>query len=145
MTTQQILKSAHSILLIDWPSKEVPESLVRAGFQVFVKGGPAPEDYSVYELQGDKVVPRRTGHAPDHVDIVYSYRPLTELPGIISIAKAGGARAIWTQSGMSAAGARDPKGCWLPEEELHEATKQIESAGLTHITSPYIVDAVREK
>jgi hypothetical protein len=33
-----------TILVIDWPSKEVPETLARAGFRVVVRGGPGPED-----------------------------------------------------------------------------------------------------
>ncbi len=50
MDPRQILKCAHSILVIDWPSKDVPESLDRAGFHVIAKGGPDPEDYSAYEV-----------------------------------------------------------------------------------------------
>jgi hypothetical protein len=45
MNPKEILKTANTILVIDWPSKDVPESLARAGFQVIVKGGPGPGDY----------------------------------------------------------------------------------------------------
>jgi predicted CoA-binding protein len=144
MTPKEILKSAHTILVIDWPSKDVPEFLALAGFRVIVKGGPGPEDYSAYEVTNGKVTPRRTGRAPDHADIIYSYRPLGELPGIIAQAKLLGARTIWTQSGKSAAGTDDPKGCWLPEEDGKKARSQAQAAGLNLITQPYIADAVRE-
>ena len=143
MDPKEILKTANTILVIDWPSKDVPESLARAGFQVIVKGGPGPEDYSIYEVNDGKVVSRRTGLAPEHVDLIYSYRPLTELPGIIAMAKSIHAKAIWTQSGVSAPNTNDPRGCWLPEEDLRSTHDIIHAAGLTHIAEPYIADLAR--
>jgi hypothetical protein len=58
--------------VIDWPSREVPETLARAGFHVVVRGGPGPEDYLAYELDSsrnlaqnpDEVVVRHIGRAP---------------------------------------------------------------------------------
>jgi predicted CoA-binding protein len=144
MTPKEILRSAHTILVVDWPSKDVPESLALAGFHIIVKGGPGPEDYSAYEVTNGRVTPRRTGRAPDHADIIYSYRPLTELPGIIAQAKSLGAKTIWTQSGRTAAGTDDPTGCWLPEEDAKTARDQVHAASLNLITQPYIVDAARE-
>jgi hypothetical protein len=47
---KEIFKTVQAMLVIDWPSKELPETLTRAGFQVVVRGGPGPEDYSAYEL-----------------------------------------------------------------------------------------------
>src|SRR2546425_54749 len=58
-------------------------------------------------------------------------------------AKRLGAQTIWTQSGLSAAGVNDPKGCWMPEEELRLARNLVESAGLRYITGPYIGDAAQ--
>jgi hypothetical protein len=49
MDSTEILKHARTILLIDWLSKDLPETLTRAGFRVFVHAGPGPDDYSVYE------------------------------------------------------------------------------------------------
>jgi predicted CoA-binding protein len=144
MDPKTLLASVRSILVIDWPSRDVPESLVGAGFDVIVKGGPGPEDYFAYENSEGKMVSRRTGRAPDHADLVYSYRPLGELPGIIDAAKAIGARAIWTQSGLSASGVNDPKGCWLSEGDRTAAGNLIRSAGLTHVFESYIVDVARQ-
>ena len=144
MDLKEILKTVETVLVVDWPSREVPESLVLAGFQVFVHGGPGPEDYSVYELSNGKVVDRRTGREPERADLVYSYRPLGELPGIVATATRLGARTVWTQSGVSDGGAIDPKGCWVPEQELHAARNLVQSAGLNYVHEPYIGDVVRE-
>jgi predicted CoA-binding protein len=143
VNVKEILKTVETVLVVDWPSRDVPESLVLAGFQVFVHGGPGPEDYSVYELSNGKVVDRRTGREPEHADLVYSYRPLCELPGIVAAAKRLGAQTVWTQSGVSDGGAIDPQGCWVSEQELQAARNLVQSAGLNYMHEPYIGDAVR--
>jgi predicted CoA-binding protein len=141
---KEILKSTQTVLVVDWPSKEVPELLARAGVHVVVRGGPGPTDYSVYELKDGKVVARHAGRPPERADLVYSYRPLSELPQIITAALDLHARSIWTQSGLSAAGINDPRGCWVPEEELRSAEALVREAGLNYISRPYIGDVVRE-
>ncbi len=138
-----VLAATTSVVIIDWPSKDVPETLARAGWTVSVKGGPEPGNYTVYEVVGDDVVVRPAGQAPEHADLVYSHRPLRELPGIVELARAIGARAVWVQSGRSETGAKDPKGCWVPEAESRTARTLVESAGLQYLESPYIADAVR--
>jgi hypothetical protein len=81
---KELFKSVDSVLVIDWPAKEVPELLALAGLRVVVHGGPGPEDYSAYEVQDGKVVVRRTGRPPKRADLIYSYRPLSELPEIVA-------------------------------------------------------------
>ncbi len=144
MDSKATLNDVHTVLVIDWPSKEVPESLAFAGFHVVVRGGPGPEDYSAYELKNGAVVPRHVGRPPEHVDLIYSHRPLSELPKIIELARSLGAKTIWTQSGLSAAGTHDPRGCWVPEEELRAARNLVQSAGFNYVSEPYIVDLARE-
>lgn len=144
MGAKDILKNARTILLIDWPSKDVPETLTRAGFGVFVRGGPGPEDYSVYELNGSEMVSRRTGCRPEQADLVYSYRPLAELAQTINEAKAVNAKTVWMQSGVASDRRDDPKACWMAEEELRSAESQVKAAGLALITEPYIADVARE-
>jgi len=139
-----ILKSAETVLVIDWPSKEVPELLARAGLNAVVRGGPGPEDYSSYEVKSGEIVVRRTGCPPKRADLIYSYRPLSELPGIIATAKELGAKTIWYQSGVTATGGKDPKGCWVAEEELTLARNLVEAAGLHFITKPYIGHAAQK-
>ena len=134
-----------SILVIDWPSREVPQQLALAGFQVVVRSGPGPEDYTAYEVVNGEVTTRRTGRAPERADLVYAYRPLSELPQIIEAAKNLKARILWTQSGFSAEGVKDPKGCWLPADELLAARTLVESAGLVYVSEPYIAEALAKR
>jgi len=143
MQPNEVLNHVKTVLVIDWPSKDVPEALTVAGFHVHVRGGPGPNDYSVYELKEGGIVERHVGRPPEHAELVYSYRPLSELPQIVATAKALRAETIWTQSGLSAAGVNDPKGFWAPEEELQSARRIVQSAGLNYVHEPYIGDEVR--
>lgn len=93
MNLREVFKTVRTVV-IDWPSKEVPETLARAGFQVAVRGGPGPEDFSVYELNNGEVVVRHTGRAPELADLIYSYRPLSELAEIIAAARGLHAKTI---------------------------------------------------
>jgi hypothetical protein len=130
-------------LIIDWPTKDVPETLARAGWTVVVKGGPAPDAYSTYEVVGADVVARPDGRPPERVDLVYAHRPVSELPGIVALAQAMGARAVWLQSGLAPSGEKDPRGCWLPAAASEDARSTVEAAGLGYLDAPYIADAVR--
>jgi sugar phosphate isomerase/epimerase len=140
MTPTERLKSTGTVLVIDWPAKEVPETLARAGLRVVVRGGPGPEDYSLYELRDGAVRTSRLGRALESADLIYAYRPITELSSIIETAKRLNAKEIWTQSGMSAEGVRDPKGCWISEREEQFARNLVQSAGLSYRAQPYIAE-----
>ena len=140
---KRMFEDATTVLVIDWPTREVPEMLALAGFRVAVRGGPGPRDHSSYEVSNGAVVSKPEREAPEHADMIYSYRPLNELPEIIATARRLGAKAIWTQSGFSSAGGRDPKGCWLADEDLERARNLVDSAGLKHVSEPYIGDAVK--
>jgi hypothetical protein len=149
VNAKDIFKGVETVLVIDWPSNDVPESLARAGLNVVVRGGPGPEDYSTYEMNkgganDGKVTERRTGRPPEHADLIYSYRPLSELPGIVATAKELGAKTIWSQSGVTTGGVSDAKGCWAPEEELRLARNLVESVGLNLVSEPYIGDVARD-
>jgi predicted CoA-binding protein len=141
--SEQILGAAGTVVVVDWPSRDVPETLARAGYTVLVKGGPGPADYSVWELRGEEVVPRRTGEPPGSADLVYAHRPVAELAGIASMAREFGAAAVWVQSGLDGTGAKDPRGCWMEPGESATARAIVEDAGLIYLESPYIADEVR--
>lgn len=128
MTAEEILRAAKTVLVVDWPSREVPDTLVRAGYDVVVRGGPAPDDYSTYLFDGEEVVVQRTDRPLDRADLVYSYRPLDELPEIVEQAQNFGAHAVWVQ---------------LPPEESKRARVIVETAGLAFVDGPYLPDAVR--
>jgi predicted CoA-binding protein len=87
----EILRSAQLILLVDWPNRGVPRTLVESGFTVFCA---SPSRYSVVEVvpeppqgvdssdlfppqEGENgyVVCRRLNDRPSSVDIVNVYRP----------------------------------------------------------------------
>lgn len=140
---QRVLAGAHAVVVVDWPSRDVPDALVRGGFRVVVHGGPGPEDYAAYELERGEVVVRPAGPPPERADLVYSHRPVAELPGIAALASTLGATTVWIQSGLDVSGSKDPTGCWMPEEDSKRARAIVESAGLAYLDAPYIGDAVR--
>ena len=141
----RILAEARSVLVIDWPSRDVPASLAFAGYTVFVKGGPGPADYAAWELDSGEPVSRPLGREPGRVDLVYCHRPFGELPGIIALAQRFGARAFWWQTGLASDGTKDPSGCWIPPGESDQARELAAAAGLAYVDDVYIADAVRAR
>lgn len=137
----KLLGGAKTVLLIDWPSRDVPDTLARGGFTVISSDG--PDEYNAYELEGNEVRVRAVGGPPERADLVYTHRPIDEVPDIISAAKAAGAKAVWIQSGLDKSGAKHPRGCWFSDAESTKAREIVERAGLVYIESPYIADAVR--
>jgi predicted CoA-binding protein len=123
---RDLLSTSTSILLIDWPNRDVPDTLARHGFSVTSHDGPGPNEYNAYQMANGVVQVRAVGTPPQQVDIVYSHRPLDELPGIIEQARALNARAVWLTSGSE------------------QAKLAVESAEMEYFDSPYIADAVRE-
>jgi predicted CoA-binding protein len=140
---EPILAAARTVMVVDWPSRDVPDTLARAGYTVLVKGGPEPDSYTAYQVSGGEVVPHRTGAPPGSADLVYVHRPVAELPSTVLLAQRLGAGAIWLQSGLAADGSKDPRGCWLPAAEAQAAREMVESAGLAYLAAPYIADEVR--
>jgi predicted CoA-binding protein len=142
-SADEILRDARGVLVVDWPSADVPESLARAGYKVYVKGGPGPRDFTVRELDGNDVVARPLGDRPERVDVVYAHRPLGELAGIVELGKQLGARVLWWQTGLSGPEVKDPRGCWVPQEDSRQARALAEAAGLSYVDDAYIVDAIQ--
>jgi predicted CoA-binding protein len=122
---RELLASATSILLIDWPSRDVPDTLARHGFRVVSADGP-DDEYNAYEMTDGEVRLRPVEGPPASVDIVYSHRPLDELRQIVEQARSLNARAVWLQQGSA------------------EARQIVEAAALAYVDSPYLPDAVRE-
>jgi PhnB protein len=137
------LRAARSVLVVDWPSRDVPDTLARAGYTVIVKSGPGPDDYAVQELHLGRVLARELGRAPERADLVYAHRPLEELPAIVALAQETGAKAVWRQSGLASAGTPNPRGCWVSDEESRRARDLLESTDLGYVDDLYIADVVR--
>ncbi|HEX3251984.1 MAG TPA: CoA-binding protein [Pyrinomonadaceae bacterium] len=120
---KQVLRSAKSILLVDWASPAVPRSLVQAGFTVFCA---SPGRYSVVELVSESpngidsndiiqpkenekgyLVFRRLTEVPSHVDIVNVFRPENEHEGIFAKHVVPlGAKVLWLQPSIGSETAR---------------------------------------
>ena len=144
--TAQTLETAERIVVVDWPSKDVPDSLARAGLEVWVHGGPERDNWSIQEVgDDDKVVGRKTSTPPVSADLVYSYRPLQELNEILDLATRLGAKAIWLQSGKGEGGNHDPRGTWMSEEDRKVARAAVEGSGFTYVDGPYIGDVARAR
>jgi predicted CoA-binding protein len=122
---RELLAAATSILLVDWPSRDVPDTLARSGYRVASADGPADDSYNAYELVDGAVRVRALDGPPDQVDIVYAHRPLDELERIVTQARALNARAVWLQQGSP------------------QARATVERAGLLYFDNPYLPDAVR--
>jgi predicted CoA-binding protein len=137
----KLLRSTKTVLLVDWPSRDVPEALARGGFTVVSNDGPG--EYNAYEIDGNEVRARAVGEPPKSADLVYTHRPIDELPDIIEAATAAGAKAVWIQSGLDESGRKDPRGCWFSDTDSAKARDIVERVGLVYIESPYIADAVR--
>ena len=138
-----ILRRVGSVLVVDWPTKDLPETLAGAGYVVFVKGGPGPDDYVEYSVRDDSAVKRQPIGRPERVDLVHVYRPIDELPGFVTLALELGATTVWVLSGLASDGTRDPTGCWLPPDASAAARQLVETAGLVYLDHPYIADVVR--
>ncbi|MDH3682855.1 MAG: CoA-binding protein [Acidimicrobiia bacterium] len=118
MAPEELLRRASAILLVDWPSREVPDSLALAGYDVVASVGPGPEDYSDYVVEGGEVVSRHVGRPPERVEIVYAFRPVEELPAIVALAESVGAETVWC------------------EARSDQARRIVDASGLTYVDTP---------
>jgi predicted CoA-binding protein len=121
------LNRSKTVVVIDWPSQDVPTLLAAAGHRTFSHEGPGDEAWYLYESE----TRTQASAPPDAADLVYTYRPVDELPGILEFAQKLGAHAVWFEEGR-----RDP-------EQAAAARPIVERAGLTYLDQPYIVDALR--
>jgi predicted CoA-binding protein len=131
VTPDQVLDSSRYVLVIDYPDRDVPDALVRAGFEVIAHEGPTDLDYNVYGLDGDTVTRRQLDHVPSMADLVYTYRPLDELQGIAASAHKLGAKAVWVQPDTGHDSAR--------------GRAIVETLGMAYVDAPDIREAVRAR
>jgi predicted CoA-binding protein len=126
----RLLAETKTVVLVDWPSREVPETLARRGLTVIASEG--PETYTAYEAYADEVRTRSVDGLPQNAELVYAYRPIDELPDIIQTAAAVGATAVWLHSAGD-----------LAPADAARARERVEEAGLVFIAEPSILDAAR--
>ena len=126
-TPDEILRTATHVVVKDYPSRAVPDALTSAGLTVTIYEGPSEAEVVVSEL-GDGGITRRTvGRYPDRADVLYVYRPIAEINGIISEAHRLRAHTVWRQPVIGSANA-----------DSAEWRRQIEGAGLAYIDDPAI-------
>src|SRR3954451_14480530 len=89
----RLLAGTKTVVLVDWPSREVPDTLARRGFTVIANEG--PETYTGYEADGNEVRTRAVGGLPLSAVLVNAYRPIDELPAIVETKAAVGATTVW--------------------------------------------------
>jgi hypothetical protein len=70
LTPDQVPTDANSILLVDWSSRDVPETLVRPGHTVLVKGWTRAGQLLGWGATHAEVLVVKLAPAPGHVDIV---------------------------------------------------------------------------
>ena len=131
MTPNEVLDATKFVIAIDYPGTEVPETLVRGGFIVITHDGPGPLDYKVWSIDGDTVTSKQLDHTPTMADLVYTYRPLDELPGIVEQARRWGAKAIWVQPDVG--------------HDSERGRTITETSGLAYVDDPDIREAVRAR
>ena len=126
MTRDELLRAATSVYVIDWPSRDIPDTLARSGIVTTVHGGPRPDQVDVFEVTDDGAVEIvKRGAPPDRADFVYSYRPPDEIAAIIDAARQVGARAIWQQVASD------------------DARALVEAAGFAFFEGPDLAEEIR--
>jgi predicted CoA-binding protein len=97
-------EKANIILLVDWPNREIPRTLVQSGFTVFSY---SPNGYSQAFIEPDKnssLIFRPIDQPPVQVDRVTIYRPAEEHAKIITDHVLPlGAKTIWLQPPIESA------------------------------------------
>ena len=137
-----ILRTVRTVLVVDWPTKDLPATLFGAGYAVVVKGG--PEDrYVAYEAAANGSIRHQPIGRPGRVDLVHVYRPIDELSGFVTLALELGATTVWVLSALAPDGNARPTACSLPPEASAAARRLVETADLVYLDHPYIADAVR--
>jgi hypothetical protein len=141
---ETIVRTCRSLLLVDWPSREVPNSLVGAGQDVFVKGGPGLDDFAIRELTDGSITTSRTGRRPRQVDLLRA-PAIDELPQIVAAAQDTDAKALWYRSGLDSDGTDDPRGYWIQAAKSERARAIAEAVGLLYVDDRYIADAALQR
>ena len=127
-----ILRAARHVVVQDYPDRDIPDALTRAGLAVTIYAGPDPADVVSSELVDGAVVQRQTGSRPDSADLLYVYRPLAEIDGILADARRLGVRAIWRQPDVGG-----------PDPDADTWRSRVEAAGFGYLDTPDIADVAR--
>lgn len=131
---EEILRNARHVVVQDFPSRDIPDALTRAGLTVTIYGGPTEADVVLSEFSDGTIVHRQVGRYPDDADLFYTYRPLAEIDAIVSEAQRLGVSTLWRQPDLSGEDDADAE-AWR---------EQVEAAGLTYLDAPPIDEVAGE-
>ena len=148
-SAQSVLRTAKTIMLVDWVTPELPRTLIEAGINVTSYDTRNNTARSLTIASNESAIPEgmsrddifrpgdgQTGimlslplpEPSKHVDLVCVSRLAEEAPEIARLAVTMGARALWLQSGIRS----------------EEARNICEAAGLGFIDDSCIIGAVKE-
>lgn len=128
----EVLRAARHVVVQDFPARDVPDSLLRAGLTVTIYGGPEPADVSTHERVDGAVVERERGRRPDRADLLYVYRPFAEIDGILAEGGRLGVQTIWRQPEVA-----------LTDADGEAWRERVEAAGFAYVEGP-IADVAAE-
>lgn len=138
----ELLRSANDILLISWVTRDIPRTLVEAGFSVVSKNGPEPDNYGRAEIRDGNLESIRVD-PPTHADLLHLDWTLG-FDEYLAQAKELGVRTFWYHSAKTKPPApADASGCWVPTRKSARLRAAVEAAGLTYVDDHYIVDVAR--
>ena len=124
-----VLDVTRTVLLVSYIGPEIPDTLAEAGFDVVVKTGPGPDDWS----------PAR----PTRVDLVH-LDVGTAFDEYLAVAVELGAHTFWYHSARTRPPApADNRGCWVPAPQAEAQRRATEAAGLRYVDDRYLADVVR--
>jgi uncharacterized protein YndB with AHSA1/START domain len=141
---EEALRSAGSVLLVDWIGPEVPSVVSRVVPVVYGKVGPADDDWARVEpSSNDAGFEAVRGPRPDHVDLVHLDWTLG-FEHFLAEAVAMGAATFWYHSARTRPPApADDRGCWVPPRQSAEQRAKVEAAGLRYVDDHYLADVAR--
>jgi hypothetical protein len=139
----EALRSAKTILLVSYIGPEVPVTLAEAGFTVYAKSGPGPNDWSAIDAADGELVATPMDAPPVSVDLVH-LDVSTAFDEYVGVAQQLGAKTFWFHSARTRPPEpHDNRGCWLPAAQSQQQREIVELTGMTYIDDVYIAEVAR--
>lgn len=129
---RDVLRAAQHVVVQDFPDQAVPDALLAAGLTVTIYGGPEPGDVTTQELVDGTVDLQQRGQLPARADLLYVYRPFSEIDGILAEAGRLGVETIWRQPDKAE-----------PDPDAHTWRERVEAAGFGYVEGT-IADVAQE-
>ena len=135
------LARARAVLLVDWPSAAVPNSLLRRGYEGIRQGGSGTRRLPLARPPSGRTALSRCRPAdrrPNRLLLPAAGRT----HGVVGLAVLVHADVLWFQSGVSTDGGRAADGYWLADQDRQVAARIARDAQLALVSDVYIVDVL---